>query len=114
MLLEALGLMVPGAAFVAPGTPLRDALTRAAAWRAATLAGGAEATGSFAATVIDERSIVNAVTALMATGGSTNHTLHLVAMARAVGHRASPGTTWPRCRRSRRCWRACIPTAAPT
>jgi len=83
MLLEAMGLMVPGAAFVAPGTPLREALTRAATWRAATLAGGAR-DGSFAATV-DERSIANAVVTLMATGGSTNHTLHLVAMARAIG-----------------------------
>jgi phosphogluconate dehydratase len=83
MLLEAMGLMVPGAAFVPPGTPLREALTRAATWRAATLAGGAR-DASFAATV-DERSIVNAVVTLMATGGSTNHTLHLVAMARAIG-----------------------------
>ncbi|MCM2310159.1 MAG: phosphogluconate dehydratase [Steroidobacteraceae bacterium] len=83
MLLEAMGLMVPGAAFVPPGTPLRAALTRAATWRAATLADNAR-DGSFAATV-DERSIVNAVVTLMATGGSTNHTLHLVAMARAVG-----------------------------
>ena len=83
MLLEAMGLMVPGAAFVNPGTPLREALTRAATWRAVALAGSARA-GSFAATV-DERSIVNAVVTLMATGGSTNHTLHLVAMARAVG-----------------------------
>jgi phosphogluconate dehydratase len=83
MLLEAMGLMVPGAAFVAPGTPLRDALTRAATWRAVALAGAAQP-ASFAATV-DERSLVNAVVTLMATGGSTNHTLHLVAMARAVG-----------------------------
>jgi phosphogluconate dehydratase len=83
MLLEAMGLMVPGAAFVPPGTPLRDALTCAATWRAAALAGGASQ-ASFAAT-LDERSFVNAVVTLMATGGSTNHTLHLVAMARAVG-----------------------------
>jgi len=83
LLLEAMGLMVPGAAFVPPGTPLRDALTRAATWRAVALAGSAQTT-SFAATV-DERSLVNAVVTLMATGGSTNHTLHLVAMARAVG-----------------------------
>ena len=83
MLLEAMGLMVPGAAFVAPGTPLRDALTRAATWRAVALAGAAQP-ASFAA-IVDERSLVNAVVTLMATGGSTNHTLHLVAMARAVG-----------------------------
>jgi len=84
LLMEAMGLMVPGAAFVGPGTPLRDALTRAAAWRAVALAGRPEATSTFAG-IIDERSMVNAVVTLMATGGSTNHTLHLVAMARAVG-----------------------------
>ncbi|MGA0072677.1 MAG: phosphogluconate dehydratase, partial [Steroidobacteraceae bacterium] len=84
LLLEAMGLMVPGAAFVRPDSPLRDALTRAATWRAATLAGQSPQVASFAAT-IDERSIVNAVVTLMATGGSTNHTLHLVAMARSVG-----------------------------
>ena len=83
LLMEAMGLMVPGAAFVNPGTPLRDALTRAATWRAVALAGGAE-TGAFA-DVVDERSLVNAIVTLMATGGSTNHTLHLIAMARAVG-----------------------------
>jgi phosphogluconate dehydratase len=84
LLMEAMGLMVPGAAFVTPGTPLREALTRAATWRAVSLAGRPTNPGSFAATV-DERSVVNAVVTLMATGGSTNHTLHLVAMARAVG-----------------------------
>jgi len=84
LLLEAMGLMVPGAAFVHPGATLRDALTRAAAWRAVAMAGKAEQGTTFAETV-DERSLVNAVVTLMATGGSTNHTLHLVAMARAVG-----------------------------
>jgi len=83
MLLEAMGLMVPGAAFVNPGTPLRDALTRAATWRAVALGGAAR--GTPLATTVDERSFVNAVVTLMATGGSSNHTLHLVAMARAVG-----------------------------
>ena len=84
LLLEAMGLMVPGAAFVSPGTPLREALTRAATWRVATQAGDGAESASLAQ-VVDERSIVNAVVVLMATGGSTNHTLHLVAMARAVG-----------------------------
>jgi phosphogluconate dehydratase len=84
MLMEAMGLMVPGAAFVNPGTELRDALTRAATWRAAFLAGASEESATFAETV-DERSFANAVVTLMATGGSTNHTLHLVAMARSVG-----------------------------
>jgi phosphogluconate dehydratase len=84
LLMEAMGLMVPGAAFVNPGTPLRDALTRAATWRAATLASNGGEPDSLSQ-IVDERSIINAVVTLMATGGSTNHTLHLVAMARAVG-----------------------------
>jgi len=83
LLLEAMGLMVPGAALINPGTALRDALTRAAAWRAVAMAGSAGPVSM--ADTIDERSIVNAVVTLMATGGSTNHTLHLVAMARSVG-----------------------------
>ncbi len=84
LLMESMGLMVPGAAFVNPGTPLRDALTRAATWRAVALSGHSGEAASFS-DIVDERSIVNAVVTLMATGGSTNHTLHLVAMARAVG-----------------------------
>jgi phosphogluconate dehydratase len=84
LLMESMGLMVPGAAFVSPGTALRDALTRAAAWRAVALSGPSAKPGSLA-DIIDERSIVNAVVTLMATGGSTNHTLHLVTMARAIG-----------------------------
>lgn len=84
LLLEAMGLMVPGAAFVNPGTALRDALTRAATWRAAAMAGSRTERSSLAE-IVDERSMVNAVVTLMATGGSTNHTMHLVAMARAVG-----------------------------
>jgi phosphogluconate dehydratase len=84
LLMESMGLMVPGAAFVNPGTELREALTRAATWQAVALAGAGSAPRSFAE-VVDERSIANAVVTLMATGGSTNHTLHLVAMARAVG-----------------------------
>jgi len=83
LLLEAMGLMVPGAAFVNPGTQLRDALTRAAVWRAVSMAGSNGPVSL--ADIIDERSVVNAVVTLMATGGSTNHTLHLVAMARAIG-----------------------------
>jgi phosphogluconate dehydratase len=84
LLLQAMGLMLPGAAFVNPGTPLRDALTRAATWRAAAMAASGPQRASFAE-MVDERAIVNAVVTLMATGGSTNHTLHLVTMARAVG-----------------------------
>lgn len=85
LLMEMMGLHLPGAAFVNPGTPLRHALTVAAAQRA--LASTALAGTAYLpfAEVVDERSVVNAVVGLMATGGSTNHAIHLVAMARAVG-----------------------------
>ncbi len=84
MLMELMGLHVPGAAFVNPNTPLRHALTVAATQRAAqTTALGSEYLPFVE--VIDERSFVNAVVGLMATGGSTNHVIHLVAMARACG-----------------------------
>ena len=84
MLMEIMGLHVPGAAFVAPNTPLRDALTAAATDRAArTTALGAEYLPL--AKIIDERALVNAIVGLLATGGSTNHTLHLVAIARCAG-----------------------------
>src|ERR1019366_4414366 len=74
----------PGTGFVHPNTPLRDALTRAASKRAAAI----NALGRHylpLCDVVDERAIVNAIVALLATGGSTNHTIHLVAMARAAG-----------------------------
>ncbi|TNM66049.1 phosphogluconate dehydratase [Aliirhizobium smilacinae] len=84
MLMEIMGFHMPGASFVNPGTPLREALTREAAKRAlAITAQGNEFTP--AGEMIDERSIVNGVVGLHATGGSTNHTMHLVAMARAAG-----------------------------
>ncbi len=86
MLMEIMGLHIPGASFVNPDTPLRDALTRAATARAlAITAQGNEYTPVGA--VIDERAIVNGVVGLHATGGSTNHTLHLVAAAKAAGIR---------------------------
>ncbi len=84
MLMEVMGLHLPGAAFVHPNTPLRDALTQAAARRAA----GITALGEEylpVGRVIDERAIVNGIVGLLATGGSTNHTLHLVAIAHAAG-----------------------------
>lgn len=84
MLMEVMGLHLPGAAFVPPNTPLRDALTRAATKRAAAIT----ALGAHYLPLcdqIDERAIVNAIVGLLATGGSTNHTIHLVAMARAAG-----------------------------
>ncbi|CDM56519.1 MULTISPECIES: phosphogluconate dehydratase [Rhizobium] len=84
MLMEIMGFHMPGSSFINPGTPLREAFTREAAKRAlAITAQGNEFTP--AGEMIDERSIVNGVVGLHATGGSTNHTLHLVAMARAAG-----------------------------
>src|SRR6267378_1182777 len=84
MLMEVMGLHLPGAAFVHPNTALRDALTGAAAQRAVAIAqAGTEYTPI--ADVVDERAIVNAIVGLLATGGSTNHTIHLVAIARAAG-----------------------------
>ncbi|HUO92599.1 MAG TPA: phosphogluconate dehydratase [Rhizomicrobium sp.] len=82
MLMEVMGLHLPGTAFVNPGTGLRDALTRASAHRASALARDGKVV---LADVIDERAIVNGVVGLMATGGSTNHALHLPAIARAAG-----------------------------
>ncbi|MGN6148975.1 MAG: phosphogluconate dehydratase [Rhizomicrobium sp.] len=81
MLMEIMGLHLPGTAFVQPGSDLRDALTRAAATRVSALAKD----GRGLADVIDERAIVNGVVGLMASGGSTNHALHLPAIARAAG-----------------------------
>jgi phosphogluconate dehydratase len=84
MLMEMMGLHMPGAAFITPGTPLRDALTRAAAQQAVAIS---QEGGNYMpiGRIVDEKSIVNAIAALHATGGSTNHTLHLVAIARAAG-----------------------------
>ena len=84
MMMEMMGLHLPGAAFVTPGTPLRDALTRAATQSVAELARSRQ-TYTPMGRVVDEKAIVNAAAGLLATGGSTNHTLHLVAMARAAG-----------------------------
>jgi phosphogluconate dehydratase len=84
MLMEVMGLHLPGTAFVPAGSPLREALTRESATRVVSLvAGGSNYTPL--GLVIDERAIVNGMVGLLATGGSTNHTLHLVAIARAAG-----------------------------
>ncbi|HEU0203149.1 MAG TPA: phosphogluconate dehydratase [Burkholderiaceae bacterium] len=84
MLMEVMGLHLPGAAFVNPGTELRTALTEQSAQRVVQLVRqGAEYTP--VGRIVDERAIVNAIVALLATGGSTNHTIHLVAIARAAG-----------------------------
>jgi phosphogluconate dehydratase len=82
MMMELMGLHIPGAAFVNPGTPLRQALTRAAVHRLAELARDKARPLS---QVVDERAIVNAAVGLLATGGSTNHAIHLPAIARAAG-----------------------------
>jgi phosphogluconate dehydratase len=84
MLMEVMGLHVPGSAFVNPNTPLRDLLTAAATRRAAKITSLGEEYLPLAF-VVSEEAIVNAIVGLLATGGSTNHTLHLVAMARAAG-----------------------------
>jgi phosphogluconate dehydratase len=84
MLMEFMGLHLPGTSFVNPGTPLRDALTVAAVERAAAIT----ALGNDfrpAGEILDERAYVNGIVGLMATGGSTNLVLHLPAMARASG-----------------------------
>ncbi|GGU22352.1 phosphogluconate dehydratase [Nocardioides albus] len=82
LLMEVLGLHLPSSSFASPDTLLRAALNRAAAARATELAlTGGPGIGE----MIDEKSIINACVALLASGGSTNHTLHLVAIARAAG-----------------------------
>lgn len=84
LLMEVMGLHLPGAAFATPNTPLRDTLTRAAAQRVAEITHlGKHYTPI--AEVVDEKAIVNAIIGLLATGGSTNHTIHLVAIAHAAG-----------------------------
>lgn len=84
LLMEIMGLHLPGAAFVHPHTPLRDALTDAALARVLAI-GANTAEYTPIGHVVDERAVVNGIVGLLATGGSTNHTLHLVAMARAAG-----------------------------
>lgn len=84
LLVEVMGLHLPGSAFVNPGTPLREALTREATEQVIRLSkphGGSLGLGD----MVDEKSIVNALVALLVTGGSTNHTIHWIAIARAAG-----------------------------
>ncbi|KAA2237570.1 phosphogluconate dehydratase [Salinarimonas soli] len=87
MLMEIMGLHVPGTAFVPPGTPLRDALTREAVRLVMERAAADEPRGI--GEWLDARSFVNAIVGLHATGGSTNHLIHLVAIARAAGYAIS-------------------------
>ena len=84
LVMEVMGLHLPGASFVNPYTPLRDALTAEAAQQVTRMT---KASGSFMplGEVVDEKSLVNSIVALHATGGSTNHTLHMPAIAQAAG-----------------------------
>ena len=84
MMLDLMGLAIPGSAFINPGTPLRQALTRAAVHRLAAITRDGNEYRPLARCV-DERAVVNATVGLMATGGSTNHALHIPAFARAAG-----------------------------
>ena len=84
MLMEIMGLHLPGSAFVNPNDPLRKAFVRDTAKQAATITALGDQYTPFYE-VIDERAIVNAIVGLHATGGSTNHTIHIIAMARAAG-----------------------------
>ncbi|WP_162470677.1 phosphogluconate dehydratase [Saccharothrix deserti] len=83
LVVEVMGLHLPGASFVPPGTGLRRALTEEAARRAVEISRGDDYTPI--GHVVDVKSVVNGVIALLATGGSTNHTMHLVAIASAAG-----------------------------
>lgn len=84
MLMEIMGLQLPGSSFVNPGTPLREALTEAAVARLNAIS---PLSGDFLpmGEMINEKSIINGIVGLLATGGSTNHTIHLIAIARAAG-----------------------------
>ena len=84
MMMELMGLHVPGASFIPPNTPLRSALTREAVHRLAAI-GRKGSDPRPLCRVVDEKAIINAAVGLLATGGSTNHAIHLPAMARAAG-----------------------------
>ncbi|MBL4941425.1 MAG: phosphogluconate dehydratase [Colwellia sp.] len=84
LVVEVMGLHLPGASFIAPNTPLREELTKAAARQVTRLT---QQSGNYMpiGEMVDERSVVNAIVALLATGGSTNLTMHIIAFARAAG-----------------------------
>lgn len=84
MLMEIMGLQLPGSSFVSPNGPLREALTRAAAHQLAEIT-ALEPSYMPIARIVDEKVMVNAMVGLLATGGSTNHSIHLVAIARMAG-----------------------------
>ncbi|MEH6580811.1 MAG: phosphogluconate dehydratase [Halioglobus sp.] len=84
MLMEIMGLHLPGSSFVNPGTPLREQLTRAAVKQVLNLT-AVSANYTPVGEIIDERALVNGIVGLLATGGSTNHAIHIIAIARAAG-----------------------------
>lgn len=84
MLMEIMGLQLPGSSFINPYTPLRDKLTEAAAKRITEMT-ALESEYSPIYKIVDERCMVNAMVGLLATGGSTNHSIHLIAIARMAG-----------------------------
>jgi phosphogluconate dehydratase len=84
MMMEMMGLHIPGSAFIQPGTQLRQALDREAVHRVAALGRKGEDYRPLGLCV-DEKAVINAAVGLLATGGSTNHAIHLPAMARAAG-----------------------------
>ena len=85
LLMEVMGLHLPGASFVNPNTPLRDALTVEAAHQVTRMTKASGASFMPIGEIVDEKSLVNSIVALHATGGSTNHTLHMPAIAMAAG-----------------------------
>ncbi|WP_086981206.1 phosphogluconate dehydratase [Vibrio aphrogenes] len=85
LVFEAMGLMLPGSAFVSPTNPLRDALTELTAKHIIRVSNSASKDFRPIAKVMDEKSLVNGLVALLASGGSTNHTIHMIAIARAAG-----------------------------
>jgi phosphogluconate dehydratase len=84
MLMEIMGLQLPGSSFVNPGTPLREALNEEAVKTVIGLINAGSFDGTLA-NIVTEKTIVNAIIGLLATGGSTNHTIHIIAIARAAG-----------------------------
>ena len=84
MLMEVMGLHLPGSAFINPGTPLREAMTKETVKQAAAITSLGESYTPIA-DVVSEKTMVNAIVGLMATGGSTNHALHIPAIAKAAG-----------------------------
>lgn len=84
LVFEAMGLMLPGSAFVSPTDPLRDELTKMASLHMVKIAHGSAGFRPIGQ-VVDEKSLVNGLVALLASGGSTNHTIHMIAIAKAAG-----------------------------